>query len=103
MATKKRRPGYEPAHGRPDPDVRPPATIAGVGYHTHLPVSNGAACNAQPVPTNSKFYDPVSPTCPWCANYLLAAQRVTAARHPEAVAQAATAMADGPDTPGERK
>jgi hypothetical protein len=86
---KTRRPGYEPAKGNPDPLEAPPAVIPGVGYHTHMPQPTGTVCGVYPVPTNAKFYDPVAPTCPQCAAYLKATQRVTAARHPEAWAAAA--------------
>ena len=80
------RPGYEPAKGFPDPQAPPPPTYPAIGYYTHEPHSNGAACGVYPPPNDAKFYDPVAPTCPKCAAYLAAKQAVTRARHPEAFA-----------------
>lgn len=81
MASKKRRPGYEPAHGFPDPEeIREAA-----GPHTHYPHMTGAVCNIRPVPTNAGSYvdvhDPTDegvPTCPTCRQYCLAVRERTA-------------------------
>lgn len=83
-ATKKTRPGFEPAKGFPDPE-NPPEVV---GRYTHFPHSNGAVCNTRPVPTNAGDYDPVNPTCPWCAKWLASAKAVTRARYPWSQEQA---------------
>jgi hypothetical protein len=85
MAARKaaRNLGYEPAKGFPDPAIPPADPAVPVsGQYTHYPHSNGAVCNAYPVPTDAGAYDPVDPTCPLCAKWLKAATAQTYARHP---------------------
>jgi hypothetical protein len=79
MASRKVRPGYEPAKGFPDPEAPPPPRT---GQLTHYPHTMGAVCNVRPVPTNAGSYDPISPSCPACANWLRAAKAQTRAAHP---------------------
>jgi hypothetical protein len=82
------RPGYEPAQGRPDPSYQPPPTPA-AGYYTHMPHPSGTVCGVFPTPSNAAHYDPIAPTCPICADWLAAVQRMTAARYGRYEAQAA--------------
>lgn len=79
----ERRPGYEPAKGFADPDVTPGAGPRD-GRVTHYVNGggNGTICNRRPVPTLAADYDNEDPSCPECANWLAAARRNTAARHP---------------------
>lgn len=109
MARKKAelpaRPGFEPAKGNPDPEYKPPPVPHERGFHTHLPHSNGPVCGLYPPPQDAKFYDPVDPSCPACANYLAATKRVTQARHGATVAAAeanAEHLSAPPPTPRDR-
>ncbi len=78
MTAKKvtRRPGYEPAHGRPDPEeiARP---VVDERQGTHLPGLEGPPCGLRPPPSDPAQYSHDEPTCPVCAKYQARAEAVT--------------------------
>lgn len=78
MATAKkviRRPGYEPALGRPDPlELADPQVDERTG--THLPGFEGPPCGLRPPPSDPTQYSH-EPTCPVCAKYQDRAEAVT--------------------------
>jgi len=87
MATKRKAvPGHEPLKGFPDPtDPKGLAAPRPRSLNdTHYPHAQGPVCNLRPTPTKASAYDSENPTCPTCAQWLQAARKVTAARHPEA-------------------
>lgn len=75
-------PGVESDVGSADePRPAPPPR----DYPTHFPSRNGAACGV--VMTHAKYYDPIAPTCPWCAKYVADVKRITEARYGRTQAQ----------------
>lgn len=96
-AKKRKEPGFEPALGRADPTEEQPSVPPPPGYETHFPARNGAVCGK--VFTHAKYYDPIAPTCAWCARWLAASKAVTAAHHapilPPPIEPAPTTPRDG--------
>jgi hypothetical protein len=72
----QRRPGYEPALGRPDPlEVANPQIDPRSG--THVPGFDGPPCGLRPPPIDPDQYSSINPTCPECKKYKERAEAVT--------------------------
>lgn len=81
----RRRPGFEPARGFPDPMAPKPQPTSDV-QETHMPHRNGSVCGE--AFTESSSYTQERPTCPQCRTYFDAIQK-TAVKSPSAGTPAA--------------
>lgn len=80
----RRRAGFEPARGFPDPAAKSAETLrVPPGGETHMAHRNGSVCGEQFTDAADYAQPNDEPTCPQCAAYYRAVQK-TALRSPSA-------------------